>query len=231
MLRSDLRTLIIDDFVCQQLLSQLRILDSAIDYFALEIVSIGDWGGPDFLLVPYDRFWSLESTFGVLWSVWSSGLWEFQFRRFENLAPVSNSKPEIGLRFAPNSVSCSKRSLSDVCVGFPEACPAPIIDRIHFRSKTNGWAVMIFRLRQQPCAHEMIDDMTSEIASGHQNLSYGTSKCPQIPRLLSRTHGKIRKNLKPKFVNRKSYIPNKYPTSFSNPCTLQCHVVTAYYGL
>ena len=46
MLRSDLRTLIIDDFVCQQLLSQLRILDSAIAYLALETISIGDWGGP-----------------------------------------------------------------------------------------------------------------------------------------------------------------------------------------
>ena len=39
MLRSDLRTLIIDDFVCQQLLSQLRILDSAIAYLALETIS------------------------------------------------------------------------------------------------------------------------------------------------------------------------------------------------
>ena len=68
---------------------------------------------------------------------------------------------------------------------------------------------MIFQLRQQFSAQNFIDDATSEIASGHQNPSYGTSRCPQKPSSLSRTPEKIWKISKPKWLNRKTFIRNK----------------------
>ena len=77
---------------------------------------------------------------------------------------------------------------------------------------------MFFQLRQQFSAQNFIDDATSEIASGHQNPFYGTSRCPQKPSSLSRTPEKIWKISKPKWYFRKTFIRNKYPTSFSNPC-------------
>ena len=81
----------------------------------------------------------------------------------------------------------------------PAAWPTPIIDRIHFRSKTNGWLIMISQLRQQSSTQNFIDDASSEIASEHQNPSYGTSRCPQKPSSLSRTPEKIWKISKPKW--------------------------------
>ena len=105
---------------------------------------------------------------------------------------VQNSKPEIGLRFAPNSVSGSKRSLSDVCVGFPEACPAPIIDRILFRSK------MIFQLRQH-LAHTKIS--MTRVRRSFLSIKIDARGLVGVPRYLVcylEPKKKIRKNPKPK---------------------------------
>merc|ERR1711964_682097 len=64
------------------------------------------------------------------------------------------------------------------------------------KSQNQSDEIYVFQLRQQFSAHNFIDDATSEIASGHQNPSYGTSRCPQNLFGISRTPEKNLKNLK-----------------------------------
>ena len=82
--RSDLRGHIIDHFGCARMLSQLEILDSAIAYFALEIVTIGDGSWPGIRRVAKqlginvwrDNMIRLVVNYPLKWNLWN--------RRFEN---------------------------------------------------------------------------------------------------------------------------------------------------